>query len=239
MKKIDNSDVTVIIPALNEEKNVGEVIQELNHNGYHKILVMDGCSTDKTVELAKEFGADVLIQNGKGKGAALREAFSYGGFDGDIVVMMDADGSMNPKEVPSLVKALESGADLAKASRFLPYGHSEDMSLIRRIGNQFFIFLVNRFWSTRYTDLCYGFGAFTKQALNKVGPHLKSTNFEIETEVFIKAKKFDLKVVEVPSIELRRRHGRSNLSVLRDGLRIIKTIVKEIPNRPSIKKRNH
>jgi hypothetical protein len=153
--------------------------------------------------------------------------------------MMDADGSMNPKEIPLLIKALDSGADLVKASRFLPYGYSEDMSLIRRIGNRFFLSLVNWFWSADYTDLCYGFAAFRKDAIEKLCPYLKSTNFEIETEVFIKAKKLGLKVVEVPSIEFRRRHGKSNLCIFRDGFRILKTIVEEFVNGSFRMKRRH
>jgi len=230
MKRIKNSDVTVIIPTLNEEENIMGVIRELGHIGCRDILIIDGNSRDRTVEVAKEFGVDVILQNGRGKGSALRQAFSHDGLDGDAVVMMDADGSMNPKEILLFIEALDSGADLVKGSRFLSYGYSEDMSLIRRIGNRFFVLLVNRLWSANYTDLCYGFGAFRKDAIKKLLPHLKSTNFEIETEVFIKAKKLGLKVVEVPSIEFRRRHGKSNLSIFKDGFRILKTIIGEFAN---------
>ena len=227
MIKTGNSDVTVVIPTLNEEKTIADIIWELNHLGYHNILIVDGNSCDRTVEIAKEFGASVLVQNGRGKGAALREAFNHDGLNGDVILMIDADGSMNPKEVPGLINALDSGADLAKGSRFLQHGYSEDMNLIRRIGNHFFIWLVNLFWSTNYTDLCYGFGVFRKSAVKKLYPHLKSRNFEIETEIFIKAKKLGLKVVEAPSIELRRKHGKSNLNAVSDGFRILRTIFRE------------
>jgi len=217
--------VTVLIPCLNEEKNISDLLQVLNQMGYDT-LVVDGHSLDKTVETAKDLGADVFVQNGNGKGAALREAFSHD-LNGGAVVIMDADGSMNPKEIPQLIEALDSGFDVAKGSRFLHYGRTHDMTLFRRIGNEVFLLLVNRFWSANYTDLCYGFGAFTKDAIKKLGPHLKSTSFEIETEVFIKAKKLGLKVVEVPSIESRRRNGKSNLNGFRDGFRILRTIFEE------------
>ena len=230
MKKNNNSDLTVIIPTLNEEKNIAGVIRGLNQIGCRNILIIDGNSRDRTVEVAKEFGVNVIPQNGKGKGDALRQAFNHDGLNGDVVVIMDADGSMNPKEILLFIEALDSGVDLVKGSRFLSYGYSEDMSLIRRIGNRFFVLLVNRFWAANYTDLCYGFGAFRKNAIKKLLPHLKSTNFEIETEVFIKAKKLGLKVVEVPSIEFRRRHGKSNLSAFKDGFRILKTIIEEFVN---------
>lgn len=225
MKKTNDSDVTVIIPALNEEHSIAEVLQGLKQMGYDKILVVDGNSGDRTIEVAKDHGAIVVLQNSRGKGAALRQAFDHA--DGDVIVMMDADGSMNPKEVPLLIEALDSGADLVKGSRFLPYGYSEDMNLIRRIGNQFFLSMVNRIWSTNYTDLCYGLAAFKKDTIDKLCPHLKSISFEIETEVFIKAKKLRLKVVEIPSIEFRRRHGKSNLNIFKDGFRILKTIIEE------------
>jgi glycosyltransferase involved in cell wall biosynthesis len=230
LNRTGNGEVTVIIPTLNEEMSIAGVIRELNHLGYHNILIADGNSQDKTVEVAKEFGANIMVQNGTGKGSALRQAFNHGSVDGDVVVMLDADGSMNPKEIPMLIDALDSGADLVKASRFLRYGYSEDMSLIRRIGNQFFLTLVNWFWSANYTDLCYGFGAFRKDAVKKLYPYLNAKNFEIETEIFIKAKKLGLKVTEVPSIEFRRRHGKSNLSAVRDGFRILKTIFGELVN---------
>jgi len=217
----------VIIPTLNEEENIAGVIRELHQMNYHNILVIDGNSNDRTVEVAKEFGVNVLLQNGRGKGTALRQVFNHESLNGDVVVMMDADGSMSPKEIPLFIEALDSGADLVKGSRFLWYAHSEDMNLIRRIGNKFFISLVNWLCSANYTDLCYGFAAFRKDAIKKLYPHLKSTNFEIETEIFIKARKLGLKVVEVPSIEFRRRHGKSNLSAFRDGLKILKTIVEE------------
>jgi len=227
-----NSNITVIIPTLNEEESIGEVIRQLNQMGYDSILVVDGNSWDRTADIAKEYGTNVIVQNGRGKGAALRQAFNHSDLDGNVVVMIDADGSMNPKEISLLVETLYSGADLVKGSRFLPGGYSEDMNLIRTIGNQFFLLLVNWFWSAHYTDLCYGFAAFRKDAIAKLCPYLKSTNFEIETELFVKAKKMGLKVVEVPSVEFRRRHGKSNLRTFWDGFRILRTIIEELANGP-------
>lgn len=189
--------------------------------------MIDGNSTDKTVTVAKKLGVHVIHQNGKGKGNALRQAFNYYGLNGDPVVMMDADGSMSPEELFSFVERLGDGVDLVKGSRFMRGGHSEDMTLMRRIGNSLFILLVNLIWSTRYTDLCYGFAAFRREAVEKLYPHLKSKNFEIEAEIFIKARKLGLKVVEVPSIELRRIHGKSNLKAYRDGFHILKTVIHE------------
>jgi len=222
----DNSSVTVLIPTLNEEKNIEAIIKALHQLGFSNILIIDGNSTDGTVEVARKLGGSVIHQNGRGKGDALRQGFSYDGL-ADWVVMIDADGSMDPKEMFSFFEALKNGTDLVKGSRFMPGGSSEDMTSIRRIGNSIFVFLVNSLWSANYTDLCYGYAAFKSEAIKKLYPHLRSKNFEIETEIFIKAKKLGLRVTEVPSIELRRRFGKSNLKALRDGFHILKTIVRE------------
>jgi glycosyltransferase involved in cell wall biosynthesis len=203
------------------------ILRELKQLGYNKILVVDGNSTDGTVAAAKDSGAHVFVQEGKGKGVALRQAFSHNAVDFDFAVVMDADGSMNPKEITLLVDTLASGADVAKASRFLPGGFTEDMSMLRRIGNKIFVSLVNMLWSTNYTDLCYGFAAFKKDVIVKLGPLLKSKNFEIEAEVFIKVERLGLAIVEVPSGELRRKHGKSNLHSFKDGFRILRTILAE------------
>ena len=225
---VDNGlRVGVVIPARNEEDNLARVLSRLRDLGYLDILVIDGNSKDKTVEVAKNCGARVVFQNGDGKGDAVRQVFNDGHLDVDVVALMDADGSMVPEEIPSLIGALNSGADLVKGSRFRKGGYTYDMSFIRRFGNLLFLTLVNVLWGTRYTDICYGFGVFTKKAIREMAPVLKSPNFEIETEIFIKAKKLGLKVKEVPSVELRREYGKSNLNAFRDGLRILATIVRE------------
>jgi len=219
-----NLAISIVMPTLNEARAIGGVLRDVNGRAYD-VLVVDGNSKDGTPEIARRLGARVLVQKGRGKGAALRQAFDI--VDGDIIIMIDADGSMQPREIDMYIKALASGADLVRGSRFLPGGGSEDLSIFRRFGNMLFVSLVNFLWSTNYTDLCYGFAGFRKEALKKLYPSLKSKNFEIETEIFIKAKKLGLKVAEVPSVERRRRHGKSNLSGILDGSRILLTILEE------------
>lgn len=260
------SNVTIIIPTLNEEKTIGTIIQNLRQFGFDDIIVVDGNSVDKTVSIARYFGVKVITQNGNGKGSALRQAFerivdflskekpliSHNSFDykqieegileynildennlfnghedDHTIVIMDADGSMSVEEVPLLVNALKMGFDIAKGSRFLSTGYSEDMTAFRRFGNRIFVSLVNLFWSTKYTDLCYGFGAFKNSAIRRIFPHLESIDFEIEAEIFIKAIKAGLRVTEVPSIEYKRKFGTSNLKTFQDGFRILRTIFKE------------
>lgn len=219
--------VDVIIPTLNEEKNIEDVICRLKMVGCHNILVVDGNSHDKTIEHARRLGAQVVIQNGKGKGGALRQAFEDGCIDGDVVIIMDADGSMDPKEVPSFTEALKSGVDIVKGSRFLPRGDSADLTPLRRVGNKILVEILNLLCLTNYTDLCYGYMAFRREALTKLSWRLTSENFEIETEICIRAKELGLNVLEIPSTEHARRYGKSHLSTFKDGFRILTVILRE------------
>ncbi|MCW4016284.1 MAG: glycosyltransferase family 2 protein [Candidatus Bathyarchaeota archaeon] len=225
-----NNRVTVIIPTLNEEKNIYDIINSLKQIGCADILVVDGHSKDKTVEIAKTLGAKVILQNGSGKGGALREAFQESMRTSDITVMLDADGSMDPKEIFRFAEAVELGADVVKGSRFLPCGGSEDLTPLRRVGNRILTGISNFMFLTNYSDLCYGYMAFKKDALRCLNPVLESENFEIETEICIKSKLLGLTVHEIPSIERARRYGISNLNTFRDGFSILKTLFRGAMN---------
>jgi glycosyltransferase involved in cell wall biosynthesis len=227
----DISNIRIIIPAFNEEKNLKPLLMKLKDLGYNDILVIDGNSIDRTIEVAKNNGSKIVIQKGKGKGDAIRQILNSSNIDVDALVFMDADCSMDPEEIPIFIRGLKSGADIVKGSRFLRGGFTHDMSLFRRIGNELFVSLVNLFFSTKYSDLCYGFMGFNRRAVESLSQILKSKNFEIETEIIIKAKKLGLKVLEVPSTEFKRKNGESNLCAFKDGLRIFQTIFDEvIPN---------
>jgi len=220
-----NPKVEVIIPTLNEEKTIGSVI-EMSLMHVDNVLVIDGRSGDNTVNFAKEKGARIIFQNGRGKGSALREAFHQ--VNSEIVVILDGDGSMRPMEIPLFLKEIYSGADIVKGSRFLVNGGSEDLSLLRKFGNTLFVLLVNTIWGSNFTDLCYGFIAFRKDSIKKLYPILRSEGFDIETEILIKAKKLGMKIVEVPSLELKRKFGKSKLKTFRDGFKILSIILREI-----------
>jgi len=225
-------DVTVVIPTLNEGKCIGSILREIpgHTRNLCAMLVVDA-SDDKTQEIAASLGARVLEQEGQGKGKALRQAFDA--IDSDIIIMMDGDGSMKPQEIPDFVRTIRSGADIVKGSRFLRGGGSEDLTAVRKLGNSFFLLLVNLLWSTKYTDLCYGYFAFTRRALDRLKPHLVSAKFQIEAEICVKAKTLGLKVLEIPSVELRRLHGTSKVSGVHDSLRILNTIIAERLSRSS------
>jgi glycosyltransferase involved in cell wall biosynthesis len=144
---------------------------------------------------------------------------------GEIIVMMDADGSTDGAEIPRFVAALTTGADFAKGSRFAAGGGSDDITFARHWGNKVLSGLVNALFGTRYTDLCYGYNAFWAKHLNKLD--LNCDGFEIETVMNVRAAKAGLAIQEIPSHEHSRIHGVSNLKVVRDGIRIGKFIARE------------
>lgn len=216
--------VSVVVPALNEAENLPHVFATLPR-WVDEVVLVDGNSTDDTVAVARRLrpGLRVVQQRGKGKGDALAAGFAA--CTGDIIVMIDADGSTDGREIIRFVGALVAGADYAKGSRFATGGGSDDITFTRRLGNFVLSTLVNRLFGTRYTDLCYGYNAFWARHLDALG--LDCDGFEVETLMNIRAAKAGLRIHEVPSHERNRIFGTSNLRAVRDGWRVLKTIVRE------------
>jgi glycosyltransferase involved in cell wall biosynthesis len=216
--------VTVVIPTLNEATNLPYVLPQLAGLADEVILV-DGHSADGTCEVAQTLRPDIrtLMQDRRGKGNALCVGFAAA--TGDIIVMLDADGSTDPAEIPSFVGALLAGADFAKGSRFLHGAGTTDMPFYRRLGNASFVRLVRLLFGGRYTDLCYGYNAFWADVLPALG--LNGDGFEIETMMNIRSLRAGLNVVEVASCEGRRVHGTSRLQTIPDGWRVLCTIFRE------------
>jgi glycosyltransferase involved in cell wall biosynthesis len=216
--------VSIVIPARDEAANLPAVLGSIPEDIFEIVLV-DGASTDGTPEVARACRPEIRVieQIGQGKGDALLTGFAAA--RGDVIVMFDGDGSAKADEIPRFVKALEEGADLAKGSRFMQGGGSADITPIRRLGNMFLRGAVNRLFKTRYTDLCYGYNAIWASCLPDL--HLACTGFEFESLLNIRAARAGLEVREVPSYEELRLHGTSNLNAVRDGLRILRVILRE------------
>jgi glycosyltransferase involved in cell wall biosynthesis len=216
--------VSVVIPAKNEARNLEYVFGTVPE-WVDEIVLVDGHSVDDTVAVAQKLypAVHIVHQQGRGKGDALQAGFAAA--KGEIIVMMDADGSTDGAEIPRFIGALVTGADFAKGSRFASGGGSDDITFSRHLGNKILSGLVNAFFGTRYTDLCYGYNAFWAKHLSKLD--LDCDGFEIETVMNVRAAKAGLAIQEIPSYEHRRLHGMSNLKVMRDGIRIAKFIVRE------------
>lgn len=216
------SKISVIIPTLNEAKNLPLVLDKIPSSIY-EIIIIDGFSTDSTLDIAKKYRCKIFMDN-RGKGSALRKGLKKA--SGDIIIMMDADCSHRINEFELLIGGINAGYDICMGSRFLQGGGTADMPLIRRLGNKFFVGLVNTLWSTNYSDLCYGYRSMSRDTVSKLD--LRCNSFGIETEMSIKAAKKGLKIIEVPSFEKRRKFGFGKLRTFHDGWRILKTIIREL-----------
>lgn len=230
--------VSVVVPTLNEARNLPHVFALLPAD-IHELIVVDGHSVDNTTEVARELRPDarIIMQNRKGKGNAL--ACGFAAATGDVIAMVDADGSADPGEIPRFVDALIRGADFAKGTRFAGGGGSSDITRLRRLGNRILSGFVNVLYGTRYSDLCYGFNVFwqrhvTTLRLDATTPpqaagdgRLWGDGFEVETLIHIRVAAAGLTVAEVPSYEHKRIHGVSNLSAVSDGTRVLRTILAE------------
>lgn len=204
------------------EKVLDGVERQLRGQNY-EIIVVDGGSRDRTVSIAKRHKARVFYDRG-GKGASLIKGLHAA--NGEILVSMDADLSHRPDEMKLLVDGIEIGYDLCMGSRFIAGGGTDDMPPIRIIGNKFFVWLVNSIFSSNYSDLCYGYRSFRREALHRL--RLEERGFGIETEISIKAIKAGLKIMEVPSREKKRVAGEAKLKTFRDGYAILNTILKNM-----------
>jgi glycosyltransferase involved in cell wall biosynthesis len=231
---IDLSQVSVVMPAMNEARNLPHVFARMP-NGLGEVILVDGRSEDDTVSVARRLRPDIRVvgQTRRGKGNAL--ACGFAAATRDIIVMIDADGSTDPAEIPNFVAAIHNGADFAKGSRFAAGGGSVDITRFRRLGNRALNRLVNVIYRTKFTDLCYGYNAFRRHCLSTIDLHpgLESIErhhgdgFEVETLINIRIAKAAHDMVEVPSFEQHRLHGVSNLKAFSDGLHVLRTIVIE------------
>jgi glycosyltransferase involved in cell wall biosynthesis len=216
--------ISVVVPTLDEAANIPHVFDRLPE-GLFEVILVDGHSRDDTVAIAKAIrpSVRVVMEPRRGKGAALAAGFAAA--CGDIIVMLDADGSTDPAEIPRFVDPLFRGADMAKGSRFMDGGRSEDITVTRRLGNRALNGAVNVLFGTTYTDLCYGYNAVWAHCLADLD--VDCDGFEVETLMHVRAARARLRVVEVPSFERERMHGESKLRAWRDGRRALATILRE------------
>jgi len=230
--------VSVVVPALNEARNIPHVFARMPAN-VHEVILVDGLSVDNTVAVARRLRPNVriVVQTRRGKGNAL--ACGFAAATGDIIAMIDADGSADPGEIPRFVDALLQGADFAKGTRFVEGGGSSDITRLRSFGNYLLTAIFNACYGRNYSDLCYGFNVFWRRHVPVLGLDATSPlrsdgaerfwgdGFEVETLIHVRVAKAGLVVVEVPSFEHSRIYGVSNLNAFNDGLRVLQAILTE------------
>jgi hypothetical protein len=227
---VRTGETSVVIPALNEAPNIGWVLARIPE-WVSEVVLVDGLSVDQTELVARQLRPDLVVvhQRRPGKGSALRAGFAAA--RGEYVVMLDADGSTDPAEMGRFIDALRDGADFVKGSRYLPGGGSSDFTHLRSAGNRGLARLANVLHGSRFTDLCYGYCAFRRCHLEALA--LTATGFEIETQLVLNAVRAGLEIREVPSLELSRRAGVSNLKAYRDGRRVLATMLAARRVRPA------
>jgi len=218
--------VTAVIPAKNEEEGIEKIIKNVSRF-VDEVLVVDGHSKDKTRQIAKEYGAKVVLDGGKGKGDGIRTGVRKA--KGDIIVFIDADGSHNPKDIPKLIKPIKNEkADLVVASR--AKGGSDEIrldldGLFRQIGSEIAAILVNFRWRANLTDIQNGFRAIRRKTA--LALKLESDGFEIEEEMIMKCLKRGVRIMEVAGHEYQRKWGVSKLPTIQ-AWRFLLRLFKEL-----------
>jgi glycosyltransferase involved in cell wall biosynthesis len=218
--------ISVIIPTLNEAENLPLVLPYLPTDWIDEVILVDGRSTDNTIDVAKKNlpSIKIVLEEKPGKGVAMLTGYKVA--TGDILIVLDADGSHDPREIPRFIHSLMEGADFVKGSRFTSGGGTTDMPRIRQFGNQLFVLLVNSIFNVHFTDLCYGYHAFWRYCLDYI--NLEDVDgFEIDTAIYLRALQYHLRLTEVASFEGHRFRGIGKLRTFPDGLRVLKTIVRE------------
>jgi glycosyltransferase involved in cell wall biosynthesis len=220
--------VTVIIPALNEEATIGAVIDEiprqaLVENGYDVcVLVVDGNSSDRTRQIAREKGAEVIVEPRRGKGRAMLTAFRA--VDADFVFMLDADYTYPATYIPSMLELLRDGSKVVIGSRLKGKIEKGAMSRLNIVGNRLLTAIARILYGGKTSDLCTGFWGFRGELVKNL--RLSADGFDLEADLFIQVCRGRYPVAEVP-ITYRRRPTKQKLRPFRDGFRIGWKLIKD------------
>ena len=217
--KFNKDDVCILIPTLNEGPTIGNVVREFTALGYTHILVIDGRSTDNTVKIAREAGANVRTQSGKGKGNAIIEAFEV--IEQPHILMLDGDGTYSAKDAEKMLMPLFLGFDHVIGDRLIN-AEEGSFSRLNLFGNHMLNLLFKVAHSRDLHDILSGYRAFTKLAIQQM--HLKEKGFEIETEISVESVRNGQRVMVVPIRYSRRPGTATKLSPFHDGIKIISTI---------------
>ncbi|WP_254534562.1 S-layer glycoprotein N-glycosyltransferase AglJ [Halomarina litorea] len=213
-----DSEVCVLVPTLDEAETIGEVLDGFRERGFDDLLVVDGGSTDGTRDVAEDHGARVVVQSGRGKGQAIREALTY--IDAPYVLMLDGDATYDPADAQRMLEPLYEGrAEHVIGDRFADM-HEDAMPRLNMFGNR----LINGAFSTIHGrdlgDILSGYRAFTRESVERF--ELESDGFTIETEMAVECVKHRVPTAVVPvSYHPRPDESDTNLHPVKDGGRII------------------
>jgi dolichol-phosphate mannosyltransferase len=218
---VDPADVCVLIPTLNEGQTIGEVIDSFVQKGFQHVLILDGHSTDDTVPTARDHGARVIIQNGKGKGRAVRQGLEA--IEQPYVLLVDGDGTYRPADAERMIEALQDGSiEHVIGNRFANLRPGA-MTRLNRVGNRLINWVFARIHGRDLRDILSGYRAFSRDSIDRM--YLTADGFGIETELAVECLRNDIPT-EVVDITYRPRPDASttNLRPIRDGGVILSTL---------------
>lgn len=227
--------VTIFAPTLNEIDGIRAILPRIKPEWYDEFLVVDGGSTDGTVEWLKENGYTVLKQEGEGLASTYPQAFKAS--TGDYFIVFFPDGNCIPERIPDIIKTIDEGYDVVFMSRFLPSAKTYNPSKVRRFGNYIFPKIINFLFGTNYTDTLYGFRGYRREAIKKMRLTSQSDECFLRKKIDLlniwdvgatmRAAKLNLKTIEIPVVEPERIGGKSKVSILKNGSIIVLQIVYE------------
>ena len=227
--KLGDSSVSVIIPVFNEERTVGDIITRTKNTLEklklpYEVIVVDDGSVDRSLEISQAKEANVLRNTHQGKGHAIRSGFKWA--KGNIIVTLDSDGSHKPEEIPLILQCvMEDKVDFAIGSRFFnTEANKAKIPRLNRLGNRIFNSLIGLLTGVKISDSQSGFRAIRSAIIKKM--ELNSRGYEVESEMLIKALKMGVRVAEVPITFEQRTVGKSRLDPIKDGIRILNSIIK-------------
>ena len=220
--------VMVLLPTLDEAQGITEVVPRiprsaLGASGWDvQVLVVDGGSDDGTIKIAEALGCSTLQQHGKGKGAAMRQGFAaFLRSEADALVMLDADGTYHPEEIPKILKGL-SRADVAVGDRLKGDMDPDAMTQVNYFGNHILTWCAVALYGVPMNDLCSGYWGFTRHSIGML--KLNSMRFELEAEMYTSCALEELEMVHIP-IRYSRRLGEAKLGSVKDGWNILRKLL--------------
>ena len=228
--------VTLLVPTLNEINGMKEIMPKVKPEWVDQILIVDGQSTDGTIEYAKSQGYDVVVQKKKGMRHAYMEALPY--VKGDVVLTFSPDGNSIAELIPQCLEKMKEGHDMVIVSRYADGAKSYDDDMVTSFGNWLFTTLISLIHGTRYTDAMVIYRAYKKNLISELDLD-KDSSYEFEEKLFhttiswepllsIRAAKRKLKVADIPGDEPHREGGVRKLQVLRWGGAYMYQVFREI-----------
>ena len=215
--------VSIIVFEINEIDGMKAMMPEIRPEWYDELIVVDGGSTDGTIEYTREMGLNLFVQSEKGVGAALNEAVRK--VSGDIIIIYAPDGSFEPEQIPRIVKKIEEGYDVVNVSRYMNGNKSFDDNFFTASGNKIFTKLASILFPFRFTDFLYTYLGFRKEVIDTLNIDNKERAWG--QILLLRAVKQRLRLIEIPGIEHKRVGGDVKVPKLRAAWSLVETLARE------------